>query len=236
MLNKTIILTLFLLQLIILTNAQATTIYAAPGNEKSIESILDNYAGSTSYTRIYDNNDIIWGTAQGRLTSIRVIGKQAAYNNIFGITKTDGTGFIGLIAAGVIEDSINNNESIDILNILYSDYLLAILTPEYHVTWHKDHFTWQKNLFTSNPEENGDTFDHMVTWYDDNNPNRYFVGFEDLYNGGDKDYNDVVLELIYSNSSGKNPDTNQIPEPHSIALLGLGLIAFSLSGGRRKRV
>ncbi|NOQ78685.1 MAG: DUF4114 domain-containing protein [Gammaproteobacteria bacterium] len=223
MLNKTIILTLFLFQFIILTNAQATTIYAAPGNEKSIESILDNYAGSTSYTRIDDNNDIIWGTAQGRLTSIRVIGKQAGFNNIFGITKTDGTDFIGLIAAGVIEDSINNNESIDILNILYSDYLLAILTP-------------QHNLFTSNPGQNGDTFDHMVTWYDNNNPNRYFVGFEDLYNGGDKDYNDVVLELIYSNSSGKNPDTNQIPEPHSIVLLGLGLIAFSLSGRRRKRV
>ncbi|MCN4144399.1 MAG: hypothetical protein LC437_04810 [Thiohalomonas sp.] len=60
MLNKTIILTLFLFHFIILTNAQATRIYTAPGNEKSIESILDNYAGSRSYTRIDDNNDIIW--------------------------------------------------------------------------------------------------------------------------------------------------------------------------------
>ncbi|MCN4144398.1 MAG: DUF4114 domain-containing protein [Thiohalomonas sp.] len=152
-----------------------------------------------------------------------MIGKQAGFNNIFGITKTDGTDFIGLIAAGVIKDLINNNESIDILNVAYSDYLLAILTPQY-------------NIFTSNSEQNRDQFNHMLTWYDDNNPNRYFVGFEDLYNGGDKNYNDVVLELIYSNSSGSNPDTNQIPEPHSITLLGLGLIAYSLSGRRRKRV
>ncbi len=45
------------------------------------------------------------------------------------------------------------------------------------------------------------------------------LGFEDLYGGGDKDYNDFSLSLI----NVVDPPPVQVPEPLTITLLGLGL-------------
>ncbi len=53
------------------------------------------------------------------------------------------------------------------------------------------------------------------------------LGFEDLYGGGDKDYNDFSLSL----SNVVDPP-GQIPEPVTITLLGLGLAGI---GYRRHR-
>ncbi len=46
------------------------------------------------------------------------------------------------------------------------------------------------------------------------------LGFEDLYGGGDKDYNDFSLSLI---NVVDPPPLGQVPEPLTITLLGLGL-------------
>lgn len=56
----------------------------------------------------------------------------------------------------------------------------------------------------------------------------HYFGFEDRPNG-DRDYNDMVISASYL-----APAENPVPEPATFALIGLGLIAVSLIGKRRK--
>ncbi|WP_339377805.1 PEP-CTERM sorting domain-containing protein [Merismopedia glauca] len=56
-------------------------------------------------------------------------------------------------------------------------------------------------------------------------PNKFLVGFEDLFGGGDQDYDDNVFEFtqgITTNSNG-----TPVPEPSTM----IGTLAFSVLGG-----
>ncbi len=57
------------------------------------------------------------------------------------------------------------------------------------------------------------------------NQNGLFVGFEDFYNLGDKDYNDIMIVVT-------GVTTNPIPEPATLGLTGAALIAI---GALRRR-
>ncbi len=60
-------------------------------------------------------------------------------------------------------------------------------------------------------------------------PGGTYVGFEDLYGGGDLDYDDE--SFVFTNISHISP----IPEPetHAMLLVGLGLVAFTV---RRRKI
>ncbi|MEL6400344.1 MAG: DUF4114 domain-containing protein [Cyanobacteria bacterium J06626_4] len=75
---------------------------------------------------------------------------------------------------------------------------------------------------------NGDGLQHVTTYqYGD-----YLVlAYEDIYGGGDKDYNDVVVAV---RGLVDTQDTASVPEPASaIALLGLGAIGLVTKRQRR---
>lgn len=58
-------------------------------------------------------------------------------------------------------------------------------------------------------------------------PNTFVVGFEDLHNGGDMDFNDNIFRI-----SGGLRTT--VPEPATLALFGIGLIGMGLTRRRKK--
>ena len=54
----------------------------------------------------------------------------------------------------------------------------------------------------------------------------YILAFEDLYGGGDKDYDDFVVMV---------ESVVPVPEPSTLILLGSGLLGFGAIGLRRKK-
>ncbi len=66
--------------------------------------------------------------------------------------------------------------------------------------------------------DNPDLIMHAIL-DDGDAPDEYRVGFEDLYNGGDRDFNDTVFAF----SDG----VRGVPEPGTLLLLGMGLLGMS---------
>ena len=56
----------------------------------------------------------------------------------------------------------------------------------------------------------------MVTWTIVDRPNTWVIAWEDIAGGGDRDYNDLVVEVSLA----------PVPIPPAILLLGSGLVAM----------
>lgn len=104
----------------------------------------------------------------------------------------------------------------------------------YYLTTGEDH------TFFSDTSLNKDGYDHLVVFQGNDRDrvqlpgapegfwtdNEFIFAWEDLFNGGDQDYNDMVFMV---------ESIHPTPEPGTMALLGLGLIGLGVASRKRMR-
>lgn len=84
-----------------------------------------------------------------------------------------------------------------------------------------------EGIFYSDTALNNDGFDHMAFY---GLGQEYQVNLEDLYGGGDRDYNDMIISLASITPASEIPE---VPEPGTLVLIGAGFMGLAVLRKRR---
>lgn len=91
------------------------------------------------------------------------------------------------------------------------------------------------NVWHGDTSQNSDGLQHLMAYEDEDAPGYLILGWEDLTNGGDKDYNDVIFAVdVGEDNLRELRQSESVPEPSATIAL-LGTAAFGLAGLRRQR-
>lgn len=193
------------------------TPHAAEKSLLGAGNILETLYPGYTLVRIDDSIDQLW-THRGTTADVEALVKYAGYTQNFGffnggfnaLVPVSANGYTSVSASFTVADSGNP--------FAFGDRAVASSTTSY--------------LWSSLVSANSDAKDHMVTWQIiDPQSNvasyRYVVAFEDTARLGDKDYNDLVVEV-----NGVSP-YNPVPEPMTMLLFGPALLG--LVGLKKKK-
>ena len=214
------------------TAAGATTLTPVqpnPGGEPSLATaggLLNSLYGLSNLARIDDSLDQQWGN----LGTAEVIAKAkyAGYSQTFGyITGASGGAFVPLFS-------------------ITQSGLLTGISAQFTVAQSGESFRWGDDpngtsqppglwsaLQSDNAADGGQ--DHMVTWlitgaagHPDNHVGAFVIAFEDLSGLGDRDYNDLVVEV-------RGVSDGAVPLPATLALVAAGLAGLGALRIRARR-
>lgn len=174
------------------------------------------------------------------------IGEGAGYRNSFGVYTGDSTDGLTGDASLVLPDASTSSY----YSYLNSDYRSGSypVAPGDFVDLGEFESQTQLNLFlVANGASGGTTtyytdmalnpdgIDHFVVLATPNSP-YLLVGVEDLFGGGDEDYNDVVVALDVGTVNASKMIANAVPIPGPVAALLGPLFLFGAAKLRRRKM
>lgn len=197
----------------------------SPGDEPDLAAsggILDTSFGLENLSRVDDSLDQQWVNS-GRI-DVKTVGKWAGFKQSFGFINAEGD-FTSLL-------NVNNHWSRPAAHFdrEASGSLFSFgLNPS------------GSSLWSSYVGDNSDLFDHMVTWKITSSHNKnligaFVIGWEDLADGGDQDFNDLVLLVKGDISLNTLPAAAQgavVPIPAALWLFCSGLLGLAAAARRR---
>lgn len=167
--------------------------------------------GSITASRMHDrkrDNDRIWDAGTYH---VETIAHEAGYTHTIGVIAGEGRNF-------------DNFENVVRSNELGSQQTVSV-DSEFRWALKVDP-QFGGNLFTSRGHDNADCVDHQVSYRLANSNGDLFgyaLFFEDIYGGGDRDYNDAAVLLTI------------VPTPQAAMLGFAGIGGLGVFGGRRRR-
>lgn len=197
----------------------AAAVVITPGtnpNEPGLYALLNSVYGAGTWTQADSAAATSYVTTQENIV-VDFTTRYAADGSTFGIFRNETT-FTGLMTTSGSGATPSN----------------VVVTPEMQSDGVGQRFTFglrndaTGDLFNSDPTKNGDGQYHMLWFSLNSDPTRWILAWEDTTGLGDRDYNDLIIEVAWQRVPA------QVPEPATLALLGTACLGAGALVRRRK--